>query len=219
MRRRLISMLLLVVTLFSLASCERDREYDEAEVLAAAAELVELSRDLNEIYYGKGLGYDEEDGIGAYKRATSSSLMKYGITTVDDLRAKTKAVFSQQMSASLFNMALDPIYNGTSIVGYRRYYQEYDDDGNSTSIMVKSNYEYFGTGEIIYREGITVWDVEGDVIIVNVPVTLVRESDGKTKDTVLKVRLIEEEGGWRLHSDSYAVYNESSDKYDELNKK
>ena len=217
-RGRIVSLLLLITLLFSLTSCERDREYNEDEVLAAAAELIELSVPLNEIYYGEGLSYDEEDGIGAYKRASTYSLMRYGINTIDDLRRKTREVFSESMSLSFFSMALDPIYSGESIVGYRRYYQEYDEDGNPTTIMVKTNYEYFGSGKIEYRDGISVKDVEGEVIVLSVPITLTRESDGKTRDSVIEVRLIEESGGWRLHSDTYAVYNDSSDRYDELNK-
>ncbi len=215
-RIRIVSLLLLITVLFSLTSCEKDREYDEGEVLAVAKTLIELSIPLNEIYYGKGLDYNEDDGIGAYKRATSHTLMKYGIDTIDDLRAKTREVFSDSMSLSLFGMALDPIYSGESIVGYRRYYQEYDEDGNPTTIMVRANYEHFASGVIEYRDGITVKDVEGEIIILSVPVTLTRESDGKTRDTEIEVRLIEEADGWRLHSDTFAVYNDSSDRYDEL---
>ena len=215
---RTVSLLLLLTVLLSLVSCEKDREYNEDEVLAAARELIELSVPLNEIYYGEGLGYDKDDDIGAYKRATAYSLMKYGLDTVDDLRKKTREVFSQSMSLSLFSMALDPIYSGENIIGYRRYYQEYDEDGNPTSIMVKANYEHFGSGKIEYRDGISVKDVEGEIIVLSVPITLTRESDGKTRDTVIEVRLIEEAEGWRLHSDTFAVYNESSDRYDELNK-
>ena len=54
---------LLAVALTLLCSCERDRKYDETEVITAAKELIAKSHKLNELLYGEGLSFTDE-GIG-----------------------------------------------------------------------------------------------------------------------------------------------------------
>ena len=215
---KITALLLALILMFTLTSCEKDREYDEAEVLRATADLIERAKPINEIFYGKGLSFTEEGAIGAYKPATPASLTRYGISTIDDLKALTRSVYSSKTSEGIFAAVLSPTYSGDSIVNYARYYQAVDDDGNPTTIMVRSNYEHFGSTNMVYHDGMTVKDVEGEVIIVSVPVTLTRESDGKVKNTTIDVKLIEEADGWRLCKTTYVVYTESTDEYDEMNK-
>jgi hypothetical protein len=48
--RKIIATLLIAFSIFSLFSCERDRDYDESEVLSAASELIDKSYPSKKIY-------------------------------------------------------------------------------------------------------------------------------------------------------------------------
>ena len=217
---KIISLLLVTVLTLGLFGCsgeEPDREYDEAEVLSAAGRLIKLSETLNRIYYGEGIGYtDGEGAVGAYKPADTAELKRLGFSTVEELKAKTRVVFSKKMSETMFNTVLSAVSDDDdTIIQYARYYQESDKQGNPIRIMVLSSYDYFLKNGIEYGENITVLDVEGQIIKIGVPVTLTRE-DGKVKTKTLTVDMIEEEDGWRLASPTYSIYNESTDKYEDL---
>lgn len=215
--RIIISLFLILTSFISLISCERDREYDEAEVISAAESLIEKAVIINEIYYGKGIGYDEESGVGIYKRATDESLSEFEISSIDDLRAKTLEVFSDRRANTMFSTVLNSIKDDDVIVHYLRYYQHTDEDGESY-IMVNSQYDYYLKGSIEYQSGIRVKDVRREIIVISVPVKLTSE-DGKIKYTEIEVDMIEESDGWRFDSPCDAVYNENTDKYEEIIKK
>ena len=215
---RIVSLILISVMAISLFSCEKDRKYDEGEVLAATRELLLKSIPLNEIYYGVGFDVEDDGASGIYKAATDESLKKYGIKTVEDIKQRTLEVFCDSISETMFKSAFSSISDEDVIVYYSRYYQAYDDDKAPTDIMVNTVYEYFLTGSITYDlESITVLDVEGEVIKLGVSADVESES-GKVKTMNLTVRIIEEDDGWRLKSPSYAVYNESTDIYENQNK-
>ena len=217
--RGLITVVLLIILSLSvLVSCENDRDYDEAEVILAARELIKKSETLNYIYYGKGFLFTDE-GSGIYKKIDSAQSLKYGIDTIDELKAMTYEVFSSERAALIIATVLSPIQDEDGkILHYARYYQHTDE--SESYIMVNGIYEYSMTNGIEYNyDGVRVYDVEGEVIVVSVPVTLTR-ADGKIKETELKIKLIEEENGFRICSASHAVYDEHSDVLDDLmNKK
>ena len=212
--RKLILLLTVLLLSLSLVSCEKDREYDEGEVISAARELLSLAKPINEIYYGKGLEYDPESGNGIYKTALEESLSGFGISSVEELKEKTLRVYSDERANLMFNTVLSSISDEGVIKHYTRYYDYTDGEGNSF-VMVNSDYNYYLTGEIEYLDGIEVVDVEGEIIVISVPVRLTSVS-GKVKNTSLEIRMIEESDGWRFTTASHAVYNESSDAYEDL---
>jgi hypothetical protein len=215
---KIIAVILLLSVLFSLSSCggEPPREYNEAEVISEAKRLIKLSAILNEIYYGVGMRYEEEGGLGAYKHADKEWLATVGITTVEDLKEKTKLVFSEKYSETIFKTVLSPITedDGT-ILQYARYYQETGKKGEPLSIMVFTGYDYFLKNSVEYGDNVTVVEVEGQIVRVSIPITLTKE-DGEKKSSTLTVDMIEEAAGWRLASATYAIYNDSTDRYEEL---
>lgn len=217
MIKRILALLLLVTSLFSIVSCENDREYDEGEVLAAAAELIEKSLPLNELLYGKGLSYGEEH-IGIYYKATDESLAAFGIETVEQMKNMVREIYSTDYSESILTSdAFSPITVDDVIVGYTRYYQSEDEDGNPNGIMVKSDYDYPLKNSYEYHANMSVIDVEGEVIVVRTMVTAT-SVDGKVMNVNNDVRLIEEESGWRLMTPTYVVFNDYTDIYDKLKK-
>ena len=217
MIKRILALLLLITSLFSIVSCENDREYDEGEVLAAAAELIEKSLPLNELLYGKGLSYGEEH-IGIYYKATDESLAAFGIETVEQMKNMVREIYSTDYSESILTSdAFSPITVDDVIVGYTRYYQSEDEDGNPNGIMVKSDYDYPLKNSYEYHANMSVIDVEGEVIVVRTMVTAT-SADGKVMNVNNDVRLIEEESGWRLMTPTYVVFNDYTDIYDKLKK-
>lgn len=211
---KIILTALIMTLLLSLVSCEKDREYNEGEVIAAAEELLSKVKPINEIYYGKGLQYAEDSGSGIYKAATEESLSYFGISSIEELKAKTLEIYSDSRSDVMFNTVLEAISDDGVIRHYARYY-DYTDEEENSFVMVNSKYEYYLTGDIEYLPGIRVTDVEGEVIVISVPVRLTSES-GKIKETSLEIRMLEESDGWRFTTPTHAVYNESSDAYEDL---
>ena len=55
----LVLIAVIVVSCFTLSGC--DRSYDEDEVLSVAKELIEKSKTLNELYYGEGIAYIDDE--------------------------------------------------------------------------------------------------------------------------------------------------------------
>lgn len=203
-----------VISLSVLTSCEIDRDYDEAEVIAAAESLIRKSEPLNLIYYGKGFLYTEE-GSGIYKKIDPSECEKYGISTIDELKTRTLEVFSGERAELMFKTHLSAIQDEDgNILHYARYYQQ--TSGDESYIMVNEAYDYQMTNGIAYDYGsIKVYDVEGKVIVVSISVTLTG-ANSKVKKLELKVKLIEEENGFRICSAAHAVYDENSDVLDDL---
>ena len=215
--KRIIATLLIALSLFSLFSCERDREYDEEQVLSATRELIDKSYKLNELLWGKGLSFSDE-GIGIYKLATEESLSEYGISTLEDIKNMAREVFSSMYLGIVFNSdVFTSVKIDDVIKSYARYYQKYDEDDEPAGIMVRSDYEYELKGSYEYADALSVIDVEGEIIVVRALATATSEND-KTKTFEVDLRLIEEEGGWRLISPTYVVYNEYSDIYEDLKK-
>jgi hypothetical protein len=208
---------MICLSLSGLCSCEKDREYNEAEVLAATADLIEKSLPLNEMFYGKGIAYTDE-GVGIYKIADTESLNSFGVSTVEEMKSLAREVYTESFCKGLYSSEVfSSVKIDDTVKSYTRYYQELDSDGNPTHIMVNSKYEYFLKGSYEYNENMSVIDVSGEVITVRTLVSVTSES-GKVKNINLDLKLIEEADGWRLASPTYAVYNEYTDIYEDLKK-
>ena len=214
--KKILALITLIAALLTLlCSCERDRKYDETEVITAAKELISKSHKLNELLYGEGLAFTDE-GIGVYKRASAESLAYYGIETVDDIKAMVKEIFSESYSEIIFASDIfTGVKIGDEIKSYARYYQSYDENDKPNGIMVRSDYNYPLRGSYEYHDSMEVIDVEGDIIVVNTLVFATSVS-GTEKNVNFKVRLEEDTAGWRLVSPTYVVYNEYTDLYDDL---
>lgn len=215
---RLLSLLLIVFVLLSFVSCERS--YDEEEVIANASRLLREAEVLNEIYYGKGLQYVTTGHIdGYYYEADPVQLYTLGFSTIEELKNKTLKTFSVGYSEQIFKTKLSVIEDETGIQQMTRYYQKYDGVNvlAPVCIMVYSKAPVSLKDEITYDySSLTVSGVKGQTVYVNVLANV--KSGEKSQTVTIKIALIEEDDGWRIDNPCYANYNESQDKYNDLNK-
>lgn len=225
--RRILALFLIIATLaasLSLFSCdggERDRDYNEEELLKEAEKLIKQADLLNEIFYGKGISYDElsASSYGNYKQALIFDLEKYGFFSISELKEKAEAVFTKGYSENIFSTILDSIKDDDDNVRYfARYIEVREEEEADGVIFVSTTYTPLYDGEIEYDYStLSVYEVKGERITVSVKATITT-SDNKVQSTNKRITLIEEDLGWRIDSPSYIVYNEYKDRYEELDK-
>ncbi len=216
--------LLTFVVIFSLLSimgCEKDREYDEATVLSEAKTLIEKSIVLNELYFGEGIAWEqnESEANGYYYKADVISQSSFGIETVDDIKSMTRLCYTVDYSNQLINTKLTAVTDDNgNIRGYARYYQKYSVlDDTPECIMVYKNAPVYLKDEVTYHyETLRVSDVKGEEIFVTLNITVTNEN-GESQVRELTTSLIEESDGWRINQPTYASYFDK-DRYDELQK-
>lgn len=218
-KRKLVSLILVILiltSLFSLSSC--NRRYDEEEVVAAARLLLKEAEVLNEIYYGKGIRYydTEIENAGYYKRADASHLLELGFSTIDELRAKTEKTFSYDYSQNLYTTLLYGFKEDGKVVTAARYYQYTDTETEESYIMVYTKFEIMFKDTIVYDyDSIKVEKSKKDNVYLSVRAT-VTNAQGQSQEVTLTVTLIEEVGGFRICNPTYANYNALNDRYNEL---
>ena len=221
-RRKILSLFLIVamiVSLFSLTSC--NRRYDKEEVVAAAQILLKEAEMLNIVYYGSGIEYyDSDEEKGYYRKANDNHLQRLGFSTIDELKALTEKTFSTEYSSVLYSTILSPITTDTSIITPARYYQAFDEEtGEPTHLMVYSKFIPMMKDKIEYDYStLNAVGSKKEKVYVTVEATVTCE-DGKSQKATVTITLVEEENGWRIDNPTYANYNEYKDRYDELNNK
>ena len=216
--RKLIALILAVAGIFSLASC--DRSYDEGEVLSVAAELIDAAVVLNEIFYGEGLPYTQNESTanGAYYEASAYYLQDVGIETVDDIKDMARLVFSKDYCEQIFGTVLSPVTDSDYILAMARYYQATDSStGEPTAIMVYSKAEPLLTDEMEYDyDSLVCEGSRGSRVYVKIAVTVKDSESGEYHTLYRSIALIEEADGWRIDSPSYAQYSPELSEYEEI---
>lgn len=221
--KRIVSLIIVFGLLCSLVSCkEKNREYDENEVKLAAESLIRKSAELNYIFWGEGIGYinDASYSVGYYYPADIFSLLSYGIETIDDLKEKTKKVFSSSYSENIFSTVFSSLGDEDEIYGFARYYQKYSDAENKEPecIMVYSNALVLLNDEVSYDfDTLKVIGSKKQTVYVTLSVNVKRGENTQSRE--LKVGLVEEEGGWRIDTPTYMSYVENDDYQDLQDKK
>ena len=224
--KKIISLFLIFILLFSFFGCKnkneedeiKNREYDKTQVEEAARILLEKSVPVNEILFGRGFEFVNDNSNSIYKKASASSLEKYGVNKVEDIKALAGEVYSSgYMSTVNASDIFSSVSDGESIRFYTRYYN--DEDGG---IFVNSTYNYVLKNEYEYISDPVAIGSVGEFVIVKVTVraTILGENGEsvKSRDFDHRIKMVEEDGEWKLHSSSYIVYNEYTDIYEDMNK-
>lgn len=222
-KNKIISILLLVVVIFSIfsfSSCSGNRKFDKAEVEAATKTLLKEAELLNKVYFGSGIEHhDSDEGMGSYRRAKTEHLNELGFTTVDELKTLTEKTFSDEYSKLIYSTILTALTDDYTLVSIARYYQHTDKETGESYMMVNSKFNVMFKDSIVYDyDSIKAEGSKKDKVYVSVNAT-VTNAEGKSQNITIKVTLVEDEDGWRIDGPTYANYNEFMDKYDELNDK
>ena len=205
MKKLFVLFLCAAIALNILVSC--DRTYDEDEVKAAAQVLLENSKTVNEIFYGKGLGYDEESELtyGIYSPADEEHLAALGVSNTEGLKTLTKTVYTNELCEIIFSTKLSSVKDTDGEVKeLRRYYD--GKFGDSTVIMVYTEAFVNYDNDIDYLyETLTVMGADGEYINIEVDV-LLTSIYGETRTVRAEFSLLEEENGFRLDTLSFVKY-------------
>lgn len=220
-RKELFTKLLCFVCLIGLClgaiSCKDpapiDRSYDAQEVEAAAAELLEKSLLLCDIYYGAGIPISKDDGaysVGRYAEADREYLAEHGIDSIATLRFMTYRVFSEAHGELLFSTAFAAVKDGDVPVSVARYFEQSATAEHGYRLMVDTLANVYYTDTYTYDlSTIRATHAEGERVYFDVSVTV---TDGeRTQTRTQSLCLIEEEGGWRLDVMPGATYSEYFD--------
>lgn len=188
-----------------------DREYDAAEVEAAARVLLEESKLLNYIYWGKGIPYVDDKNLssGSYYPADDEYLAGIGVKTIQDLKDKTAKTFSDDMCEWIYSTVLSSVHSDSSVAGLSRYEQVYGGKNNDEPeyIRVYTEAEYWLVDTVEYSQSVEALRSEGERVYVLILIT-VTSPEGKVMNVNREIALIEEDDGWRLDSPTYAKYYE-----------
>ena len=203
--KKILSLFLAVLLLFSLISCtkEKNRSYDKSEVEAAARDLIERSEILNEIFWGDGISYIEDDNYrnGQYYPADPLYLKRIDVESITDLIALTGSVFSLDYTESICESTMASSVGNYGMAVYVRYYQGED------HIMVYTACKPLLTDKVEYDlSSVTATGSKGERVYVNLSVNVTRDDTSQTRE--IKVALIEEENGWRIDSPTYVAFDE-----------
>lgn len=213
--------IVVILSLITCVSCEKDRDYNENEVIEEAEKLIKASEVLNDIYYGYGIEYhkDESTANGAYYQADFLSLEKFGVNSIRDIKEMTTACFSKSLSEMMINTVLTSVSDEDGIQRYSRYYQKYNSlDNTEECIMVYKDAIVFLTDKVVYDySSLRVSRVEKEEVFVKINIT-VTNSENKTQTQELEISLLEESDGWRINSSTYAKYQDK-EYYEDLQNK
>ena len=204
--KRILSItVILALLLTSLASC--NRAFDEEEVISAAKELLKSAEKLNYIYYGDGIKYfdESEAAISIYREAQKSHLDELGFHTVEELKAMTEETFTAGYSQIMYSSVLDTLRVDDTIVGYKRYYDQENEDGTIT-LMVNMQYESLLKSTIVYDyDSITVKKSVKEKVYLSVNAVVIN-TEGDSRSVEITINLVEEEDGWRIDNPVWANY-------------
>ncbi len=218
---RLVCILLTVATLISVSSCEKNRTYDEAEVKAAAEELLEGAKMLNSVWYGNGIAHIESSyQNGNYYEADPSHLNILGFSTIAELKALTLKVFTERYSEEIFSNKLSAIQDDDVVKFTAKYYQAWEDAEQTIPARIMVYYyismrpedkQLFEDRLVGYDYStITVTGVKKETLYLSVDAT-VKNKDGEEQTLSVSFSMLEEEYGWRIDSPTFANYNEYID--------
>lgn len=178
----ILCIILLVSSSFTLVSC--DKKVSEIEATMIVEDLVKASYELNEIYYGKGLSY-EESIDGEYDSIYSHVSMDEIYLTEDILSIRTKEVFSASYANSIIDYAFNMSLSGVGTGSYQRYIT-----GSDGLLTVYRDYKVMDITEYDYTT-IKIEKIKRKKIIATI-----QSTENETVDVVI----VKELNGWRLDS-------------------
>ncbi len=203
-----IALFLVLVILLSTALISCDRDYDEAVVKAAAAELLENSILVNEIFYGAGAPIDQNKlhlSNGYYKAVDLDYLSPIGAYNIEGLKTAAKAVYTEKMCDIIFSNCLESLRDSDGNV---RYYARY----NEMTVNKEKHLFVYTAATPLYENDVEylydtmrVVGADGEYILINIDVRVLT-FDGLSRIQNCEFILLEESNGFRLDTLSFVKY-------------
>lgn len=200
-----ILLLALCFSMLSLSLVSCGAKESESELLAIAKDLTEQSARVNEIVFGDGIAL-KEDGysVGAYTEADEESLAFYGVSSVEDIKARLSAVYSEATAAWVEGTVLTSVKEQSQVLTYARYYDDKKMEGVNfvPVLMVRENHEQMAFGKASYAD-YTLQSSSRKEAVFTVDITVTDGEETKVFSDV-RVTMVKEENGWRLDTTTYA---------------
>ena len=199
--KKLLAFILVIATLLFAVSCEdENRKYNEEDIKDAAETLLPKTKRLNDIFWGSGIRYVEDDNYkeGKYYPADPIHLSELGYESVDGILRATKKVFSE----GIYNVIYSTIFTRSSMdMDFVRYYQSED------RIMVNPDFKIELYDKVEYlTDTIKVLGSKGERVEISVDVKITQNETGETQIREKNFFLVEEEGEWKIDSFTYAKF-------------
>lgn len=205
MKKRIISLFLTVLVLFgtvSLFSCSGNAPALE-DVKERFIYLIESSKELNTIYFGKGLPiYEREstladqkgvyyyDDLTTYNRVMESS----PYLSIDEIKERSSEIYSSQYLSALYETAFEGVMTGSSSA-YFRFYEVSD-------WLYQNIYATdFELSERIYDYSTVQIVTPSNNEYINITVDSYTLEDRKIK--TVSLTFVYEENNWYLDSPTY----------------
>lgn len=187
-----------VAVLLSVSAC--GKTYSDEEIKSAAAELIEASYEINEIFFGEGLPSAEPEDTDVMKYLHIAEESPYH--TEEEIKTAALAVYSEGYCKLLFQRA----FSGFSL-------DDNSEDGIDSPQLVDARFVTYNDELVILpleeddimkldrtydTANITVLKQKSGTAIITVPSFV----DGVKSDDV-RLNIIKTEKGWRLDSPTY----------------
>ncbi len=196
MKKRIISLLLVLTLAFIFTGCS---SVDKELVASSAAELIEKSYEINNIYFGAGLPAVEYSGDKNANPKYSEVSADSPYQSVEEIKEATLAVYSPDYCEYLFNLAFQGVSSTDSnneLIGV--YYARYVDYYGILTVKVPDEDEIMKLNRTYDTSHITVVSGTSDRVAISVPSFV----DG-VPDQDIKLTLVMTENGYRLDSPTY----------------
>lgn len=191
MKRIILVILSLILVTGALCSCDRVEEPDAQTIVA---DLVNRAYVLNVIYYGEGLKATDEQYQGNYYYVAEGEPLR----NATDLKAETKAVFSESMANELIDIYLDGASSYGVALGARYL------TGLTGFLTVDVTYK--PAVKNIYKYDTTqikIEKIKRNEIIATIP-AIIPEQDATAPFEIEVIVIYDKDiGEWRLDSPTY----------------
>lgn len=188
----------------------KNREYDEAEVLAAANALIPSSLPLNDIFWGKGIPYIDDSNLaeGNYYPADIAYLSSLGALTIEDIKTKAREVYSDDICNWIFDTVFSSVTADGVTPTLARYAQKWGGENldEPESILVLKGVDFLLEDTVEYDlVNVEVKGSEGERVKL-LYLVKVTNPDGEFMFVNKEIAIVEQEDGWRLDTPTYARY-------------
>ena len=206
--KRILSIILCAVVIAPALSSCRVRIEDEAAFFAEVGSLIDASAEVNALFFGEGLPFDDPDGLTAAEIVDAETSEVIRRTTYrpvsenakyhsrDEIMARAEAVYSAKYCESLYSIGFEGVTseNGTVAV-YARYIYT-DANGLTINMYSVANAKKLAR---TYDASTLAIDRRGRDYVV---VSLEAFDDGAAAGRV-QLRVNKEASGWRLDWPTY----------------